>query len=373
MTRAALLALAALVAANEATAEAAAPRVSERLLREQWPAYWIAAREGPERDAGVFHFRRRLKLAARPGRFVVHVSADNRYLLHVNGRRVGAGPARSDVLHWSYETYELAPYLEAGDNLVAATVWNFGSLAPMAQMSRRTGFLMQGDDEAASQLDTNRSWEAALDPGHAPNADGVAALRARRFYYAAGPGERRDASRWDWLWDDPGSPAERWKPARELNHGHPNTIREGPGWLQSPEGWLLEPSPLPAMEHRPVPEGRLARATGIDAGAFPQAALRGGGILCKGLGVETIRDHQLSERAELTRRRTCARASSPGTSETSPDSSWATRRRTSTIWARWTSGGMSRTNRSTSRSANSSRSATVSFSVFSLIFARKSS
>ena len=95
MTRAALLALAALVAANEATAEAAAPRVSERLLREQWPAYWIAAREGPERDAGVFHFRRRLKLAARPGRFVVHVSADNRYLLHVNGRRVGAGPARS--------------------------------------------------------------------------------------------------------------------------------------------------------------------------------------------------------------------------------------------------------------------------------------
>jgi hypothetical protein len=257
-----------------ALASAAGAQPREALLKEQWPASWIAARDGPDRDAGVFHFRRKLPLAARPERFVVHVSADNRYLLHVNGRRVGAGPARSDVLHWAYETYDLAPYLAAGDNLVAATVWNFGTLSPMAQMSRRTGFLMQGDDEAASQLNTGRTWEAALDPGHMPNADGVAAIRARRFYYAAGPGERRDASRWDWRWDDASSPADAWKPARELNRGHPNTIRKGPGWLQTPEGWLLEPSALPAMEHRMVAGGRVVRATGIDAGAFPQAALR---------------------------------------------------------------------------------------------------
>ena len=181
-----------------APAAHAQPRVAASLLREQWPASWIAAREGPEKDAGVFHFRRTIRLAAVPERLVVHVSADNRYLLHVNGRRVGSGPARSDVLHWAFETYDLAPFLRAGDNRVAATVWNFGTLSPMAQMSRRTGFLLQGDDEAASALNTGEAWEAALDPGHAPNPDGVAALRARRFYYAAGPGERRDGSRWDW-------------------------------------------------------------------------------------------------------------------------------------------------------------------------------
>jgi hypothetical protein len=257
-----------------APAAHAQPRVAASLLREQWPASWIAAREGPEKDAGVFHFRRTIRLAAVPERLVVHVSADNRYLLHVNGRRVGSGPARSDVLHWAFETYDLAPFLRAGDNRVAATVWNFGTLSPMAQMSRRTGFLLQGDDEAASALNTGEAWEATHDPGHAPNPDGVAALRARRFYYAAGPGERRDGSLWDWQWDGEGSPAARWKPARTLSRGHPNTIRKGPGWLQTPEGWLLEPSPLPAMEHREIPGGRVARASGIDAGGFPATALR---------------------------------------------------------------------------------------------------
>ena len=246
----------------------------QELLRKQWPASWIAAADGPERDAGVFHFRKALRLAAAPQRFVVHVSADNRYLLHVNGRRVGTGPARSDVLHWAYETYDLAPYLRAGDNLVAATVWNFGSLSPMAQMSRRTGFLVQGDDQASSALDTGRSWEAAFDPGHVPNPSALAALRARRFYYAAGPGERREASLWDWQWDEAGSPVARWKAAREIGRGHPNTIREGPGWMQTPEGWLLEPSPLPPMEHREIAGGRVVRTQGMaEPGAFPAAAL----------------------------------------------------------------------------------------------------
>jgi hypothetical protein len=152
------------------------PAVAQDLLRKQWPASWIAAAEGPERDAGVFHFRKAIRLASAPQRFVVHVSADNRYRLHVNGRRVGTGPARSDVLHWAYESYDLAPYLRAGDNLVAATVWNFGSLSPMAQMTRRTGFLVQGDDQVSSALDTGRSWEAAFDPGHAPNPAAPAAV-----------------------------------------------------------------------------------------------------------------------------------------------------------------------------------------------------
>jgi hypothetical protein len=214
-----------------------------------------------------------------PARLVVHVSADNRYLLHVNGQRVGAGPARSDVLHWAFETYDLAPYLRAGQNLVAATVWNFGTLAPMAQMSRRTGFLVQGDDEAASVLNTSRSWEAAHDPGHLPNPAGVAALRARHFYYAAGPGEARDGARWDSEWDQPGSRSSRWQPAREIGRGHPREIREGPGWMQSPEGWLLVPSPLPPMEHREEPVGTVVRATGLASpgapfrSSFPAGAL----------------------------------------------------------------------------------------------------
>ncbi len=245
--------------------------VSEALLLHQWPAFWITTPTGPERDASVVHFRKTIKLTSVPARFLVHVTADNRYLFHVNGRRVGAGPARGDILHWPYETYDLTPYLEPGTNLLAATVWNFGTLSPMAQMSRRTGFLVQGDNQFESVANTDKSWQAALEPGHVPNAESLSAIRARYFYYAAGPGERRDGRLFDWDWDNVTSSTERWKPAREIGHGHPRSIREGPPWMMSPEGWLLVPSTLPPMEHRPVPAGQMVRQSGcqVEAG-FPE-------------------------------------------------------------------------------------------------------
>jgi hypothetical protein len=74
----------------------------------------------------VFHARRTFDLASKPDRFVVHVSADNRYRLYVNGDEVSNGPQRSDVMHWRYETVDIAPKLRAGRNVVAALVWNWG-------------------------------------------------------------------------------------------------------------------------------------------------------------------------------------------------------------------------------------------------------
>ncbi len=239
----------------------AVPTVATDLQERQWPASWIAAPDAPARDAGVYHFRKILDLTSVPSHVVVHVSADNRYLLHVNGRRVGTGPARGDVLNWQYETYDLAPYLTAGANIVAATVWNFGVDAPMAQMSRRTGFLLQGNDDAARVWDTNASWQAEIERGHAVNPDALAAIRAR-FYYAAGPGERRTASAFDWQWDRMDAPGGSWVSAVALNRAHPRSISRGPGWMLSPEGWLLVPSPLPAMTYESVPAGRVVRQDG---------------------------------------------------------------------------------------------------------------
>ena len=79
---------------------------------------------------------------------MVHVTADNRYQLWVNGTRVVFGPARGDLNHWRYETIDLAPHLHAGRNVLAAVVWNYGELAPEAQTTWRTGFLIQGDTAA---------------------------------------------------------------------------------------------------------------------------------------------------------------------------------------------------------------------------------
>jgi len=57
------------------------------LIRRPWRASWIAVPGAPATGYGVYHFRRSFELAAKPERFVVHVSGDNRYQLFVNGRR----------------------------------------------------------------------------------------------------------------------------------------------------------------------------------------------------------------------------------------------------------------------------------------------
>src|SRR3954466_12189222 len=71
-------------------------------------ADWIGSGTGGFNDAGLYLFRKQLRLETKPERFVVHVSADNRYRLFVNGTLASWGPATSDLAHWNYETVDLA-------------------------------------------------------------------------------------------------------------------------------------------------------------------------------------------------------------------------------------------------------------------------
>ena len=105
-----------------------------------WRASWVTHPTAPLREPLVLHFRRALTVDSIPASYRVRVSADNRFVLYVNGERVGDGPARGDLAHWRYELFDLAPLLHVGKNLITATVWNWGVYAPVAQMSDRTAF-----------------------------------------------------------------------------------------------------------------------------------------------------------------------------------------------------------------------------------------
>ena len=63
-----------------------AQRPEPRVFGGAPAAVWIAHQDVSGEAFGVFHFRRILELPARPETFVVHVSADNRYRLFVNGQ-----------------------------------------------------------------------------------------------------------------------------------------------------------------------------------------------------------------------------------------------------------------------------------------------
>ena len=116
----------ALVSLALAAQNSAPTQVQPDQPHREWQASWATHPTAPLREPLVLHFRRSVTLAAVPASYPVRVSADNRFILYVNGHRVGDGPARGDLAHWRYERFDLAPLLQPGKNLITATVWNFG-------------------------------------------------------------------------------------------------------------------------------------------------------------------------------------------------------------------------------------------------------
>lgn len=68
-----------------------AQTVNPELLTKNWRAFWVYVPNTDPNDYGVYHFRKVLSLEAKPATYVVHVSADNRYKLFVNGQLVSLG------------------------------------------------------------------------------------------------------------------------------------------------------------------------------------------------------------------------------------------------------------------------------------------
>jgi alpha-L-rhamnosidase len=79
--------------------------------------------DGPNR---WFLFRRTFDLPARADEARLSVTVDGRYQLFVNGARIGRGPARCDPLHQRVDTYDVAPQLQPGGNVIALLVHVYG-------------------------------------------------------------------------------------------------------------------------------------------------------------------------------------------------------------------------------------------------------
>ena len=162
--------------------------VDPKLAGAQWPAQWIAPQEA-DTFPTVFYARRDIQLGPVPAHYWVHVSADNRFVLHVNGQYAAEGPARGDLFHWRFETVDLAPLLHAGDNVIAAVVWNFGEDAPVAQMSNRIGFLMQGDTDAEAVVNTGDNWLVRWEAGAGRLVTVARTVTTQRVRRSASTGE----------------------------------------------------------------------------------------------------------------------------------------------------------------------------------------
>ncbi len=240
--------------------------------QRDWTASWITHPTAPLREPIVLHFRRTLTLTSVPASYRVRVSADNRFILFVNGHRVGDGPARGDLTHWRYELFDLKPFLQSGQNLITATVWNFGIFAPIAQMSDRTAFLLESEATGPSSVSTPNDWLVEEEHGHRPLDRTSVTLQA---YMAAGPGEEIDAARYDWNWNSTTANTSSWVPAASPMRDSifPGVNKAHSAAVTGDNPWGLVPDPLPHMEYAPAAAREVVRTNLPELKGFPRAPI----------------------------------------------------------------------------------------------------
>ena len=228
-------------------------KVNPSLLKNTWSAFWITAPNAPAKTYGVYYFRKKISLSESPDSFIVHVSADNRYVLIINEKFVSLGPARNDLFHWNFETVDIAPYLVKGDNIITATVWNDGEYRPEGQISNRTGFLFQGNTANEEIINTNTSWKCFKNTAYTP-LTGI----GYNTYYVSGPGELVDMNKMP----------DGWQKNNFDDNAWPNAVKAH--WRgATPKGnvdiaeWMLVPSTLPPMELRVQRFATVRNANGV--------------------------------------------------------------------------------------------------------------
>jgi len=212
----------------------------------------IRLRDQPAREDGRnrwFLFRTTVDLDDLPPAAPTDITVDGRYLLYVNGARIGRGPVRCSPLAQRYDTYDLVPHLKRGRNLVAVLVHTYGLDTAFHEEVRGLWRPVLGDGGLwvdGPIVDTRRPWRCIQ--SHAWAQDVPQSNHSLGFI------EWLDANALppDWsleAFDDSG-----WDQARPLVAGG--------GGPASPYGGMVV-RPFPILLPRGIPhlEERFVRAT----------------------------------------------------------------------------------------------------------------
>ncbi len=217
--------------------------------RGSWPSCWIRHPD-PLTPPFVTAYRREFGIE-EDAIVRIHVSADERYELFLDGVRLGRGPERGAPHWWYFETYDLD--LKKGRHMLVARVWSMGKkLAPTAQMSVTPGFLLAPDrSEFLEVLGTGSApWE-------------VMVLRGFDYTPAVhefGVGHNVDITGAEFAWGYERGEGTGWLPAKPGERA-----KSGPQANLCQDVHLLYPATLPPMLDTPRQIG-TARYSKVVAG-----------------------------------------------------------------------------------------------------------
>ena len=211
-------------------------KINPLLLNNKWAAQWISYPDVSLLDYGVYHFRKTFNISEKPSEFIIHVSGDNRYRLFINGNEVCNGPARGDLANWRFESIDIAKYLKTGENVLSSVVWNFGVYKPLAQISNKTAFIVQGNDSIEARVNTNNTWKIYKNEAYIPPV-------SKSSRTVVGLGVNVDGNKYPYGWEQINYNDNEWKQPIHLGNGIPRG--KFTFW-----DWSLVPRNIPFMEYK---------------------------------------------------------------------------------------------------------------------------
>ena len=251
----------------------------------------------PNKPSFFVRFRKEFSVPANAAPLRFDVSADERFVLLLDGAEVARGPHRGLPVHWNYQSYEIAD-LKPGAHVMEAICWQLGDHAPLAQMSVRGGFILKAEGAYDAQLTTGKAeWKVARLSSTRMTDRG----NSKTF----GVGSQCEACGTSFMDERPGDSA--YVPAVKVR-----AVVQGTSYGLKTQGWMLFPTTLPDQMHDKKTPGSIRKGPNLlspdftvppntclkaywDLGdyycAYPELTVRGGkGATVRWGWTESLRD-----------------------------------------------------------------------------------
>jgi len=157
-------------------------------------------------------FRKEFTLSGTPASATLHIFADTRYMLWINGTYVARGPNRFDPKRPEYDTLNVGDYLNKGENTLAVLVQSHLSNYRFINHTPGLGLLLETKGKDGHVLDrfaTDTTWRSSASTRFAPPVVRLSGITDR-------VDEHREPSDWT----TPGFDDSNWKTAVAVEGRH---------------------------------------------------------------------------------------------------------------------------------------------------------
>lgn len=127
-----------------------------------WKAKWIWDESGEHPRNYWVVFKKKFSKPRDFDSAILSITADSRYVVYLNNKRIGFGPVRSWTFEYSYDTYEVKDYLIDGENVITVLVTHYG-ISTFQYIEGRGGLIAQldfyKDGNVIETIITDKSWK----------------------------------------------------------------------------------------------------------------------------------------------------------------------------------------------------------------------